>query len=92
METPLLAGGALKRWVDSRLYQQLIGIINEGNSDPRGIPAGVLTGIGAYNELIDEKRFLDFTMIIARAVAELVDNPALQEKISGQVRHLIVDE
>ncbi|MHB8834323.1 MAG: ATP-dependent helicase [Candidatus Methylomirabilia bacterium] len=91
-ETPLLAGGALKRWVDSRLYQQLIGIINEGNADPRSIPAGVQAAVGAYNEIIDEKRFLDFTMIIARAVAELVDNPALQEKIAGQVRHLIVDE
>ncbi len=55
----------MKRWVDSRLYQQLIGIINEGNADPHGIPTGVLTAVGAYNEISDEKRLVDFTMIIA---------------------------
>ena len=27
---PLLAGGTLKRWLDSRLYQQVIGIYREG--------------------------------------------------------------
>jgi DNA helicase II / ATP-dependent DNA helicase PcrA len=91
-EVPFLRGEKLKRWRDSSLYQQLVGILGEGNVDSSKINPTVLAAVGKYYELCDTHRYLDYTMIIAHAVAELKKNDALREKIAGQLKYLIVDE
>lgn len=91
-QVPLLNGETLERWKGSRLYQQLIGIIGEGSVDWGKIPIAVRKAIRQYYELCEAHRYLDYTLIIAHAVAELQENTILREKVAGQVKYLIVDE
>ncbi len=91
-QTPLLKGGTLERWKDSRLYQQLISIYGEGDLDLGQVPEAVQRAIGQYYELMHEKRYLDYTMIIREAVRELERNRQLREQVRKQVRYLVVDE
>jgi len=89
---PFLKGGTLKRWKDSRLYQQLVGILGEGNVDLSKIDPAVVTAVEKYYELCETHRYLDYTMIIAHAVAELRENKLLRDKIADQLKYLIIDE
>jgi DNA helicase-2/ATP-dependent DNA helicase PcrA len=91
-EVPFLTGGTLKRWRDSSLYQQLVSILGEGNIDLSEVPPAVLAAVEKYYELCDSHRYLDYTMIIKYAVSELKKNDALREKLTGQLKYLIVDE
>lgn len=91
-QVPILDGGTLRRWVDSALYQQLLGIYGEGNVELRKVPPGVRIAVEQYQQLRDSRKHLDYTMIIAEAVAEITSNPALREKIAAQLRYLVVDE
>lgn len=91
-QVPLLRGGKLERWKDSRLYQQLLGIYGEGNVTLKKVPAEVGSAVEQYYELLNAKKYLDFTMIIKQAVAEIQNNTALREKVAGQLKYLVVDE
>ena len=91
-KVPLLNGGKLGRWKDSRLHQQLLGIYHEGNVDLGMVPDGVKTAVQEYTQLLINKKYLDYTMIIAQALAELEKNIVLQEKFSKQLKYLVVDE
>lgn len=91
-QTPLLGGGTLERWKDSRLYQQLLEILGEGNVDSRRVPSKVKGAVEQYYELLDSKKYLDYTMIIAHAVSELKTNKVLRGKVSAQLKYLVVDE
>ena len=91
-EVPLLDGRTLTRWVDSRLYQALLSVLDEGGVKGRLIPAGVREAAAKYRELLDEKKYLDYSGMLSRAVAELKSNPRLREKIESSVRYLVVDE
>jgi hypothetical protein len=79
---PLLKGGTLERWKDSKLYQQLIGIIGEGSVDLNKVPAGVTAAVQKYHALLEEQRYLDYTTIIAEALAELKSNRTLRDKLA----------
>lgn len=89
---PLLNGGHLQRWKDSRLYQQLLSILTEEGLPLNGFPDGVGDSIQAYRKLIDERRYLDYATIVAEAVSAIRSNPQLRSIIKSKVRHLIVDE
>ncbi len=91
-DVPLLAGGHLKRWIDSRLYQQLLGILGEGDVDRSRVPEEVLAAVEKYHRLRASKRYFDFTSIVSEAVAEIEANAALREKLRSQIRYLVVDE
>ncbi len=91
-QVPLLGGGTLQRWVDSRLYQQLLGIYGEENIDARKVPPGVKAAVEQYDKLRESKKYLDYTMIIAEAVVELKTNQALRDRVSAQLKYLVVDE
>ncbi len=91
-QVPLRRGGKLRRWQDSRLYQQLIAVLGEGNVNPRKVPAGVKKALKSYHRLLDDNRYLDYTQIIAEALEKLRTNATLREQITNQVKYLIVDE
>jgi len=91
-QVPLLAGGKLERWKDSRLYQQLLGILGEGNVELKKVPGPVKEAVKQYYELLESKKYLDYTMIIAQAVTELSVNADLRDNVSNQVKFLVVDE
>ena len=91
-EAPLLDGRTLSRWVDSRLYQALLSVLEEGGVKDRAIPVGVREAAAKYRELLDEKKYLDYSGMLSRAVSELKSNPKLREKIKTSVKYLVVDE
>ena len=91
-DVPLLNGGHLQRWTDSRLYQSLLGILQEGEVRPRSIPPQVLEAAKKYSALLDEKRYLDYSGMLRKAVDELKTNSQLRQAIAKTVRFLVVDE
>ena len=91
-KTPLLNGGTLRRWLDSKLYQQVLSIYAEADIDAAQIPSGVTENIRMYKQLADEHRYLDYTTIIVEALEAIRNHAELREKLVGQIRHLIVDE
>ena len=91
-ETPLLKGGSLQRWKESNLYQQLLNILGEGNVQLEKVPRAVVHAIKKYHALREEKKCLDYTTIIAEAVAELTINQELRKQISSQIKYVVVDE
>jgi DNA helicase-2/ATP-dependent DNA helicase PcrA len=91
-QAPLLNGGTLRRWQDSRLYQQLLGICAEADVDEAQIPQEVQAAMDSYHELIDEKNYLDYTTILTAALNALQTHDVLRQKIGRTLRYLIVDE
>jgi DNA helicase II / ATP-dependent DNA helicase PcrA len=91
-ETPLLKGGVLSRWKDSKLYQQLISILQEDDVDRNQIDMGVAGAITKYHQHIDSKRYLDYSRIIAEALVQIEGNIDLQTKLANQIKYLVVDE
>ncbi len=46
----------------------------------------------AYLDMLERYKMLTFSMIIAKTVEVLQDEPAIYERVTGELRHLIVDE
>jgi len=82
----------LERWKDSTLYQMLLSILGEGIVDRTKIAPAVLEAVGAYHDLRDRLRYLDYTTMIAEAVAEIKHNESLRARLSEQLKYLVVDE
>lgn len=83
----------LKRWRESPLYLEALGVLREGDLDAsklNGHPA--LVALEKFQAYLDEKRYLDYTEIMVRAVAALVEPGDLRDRIADQVKYLIVDE
>lgn len=89
---PLLNGGTLRRWQDSKLYQQLIGICAESDIDQGQISDDVSECLQMYHQLVDDNYFLDYTTILTEALRSLRSHDGLRNKIDSQLRYLIVDE
>lgn len=90
--TPLLRGGTLQRWKDSKLYQQVLSICAEADVDAGQVPEGVRDSIAMYRQLADEHRYLDYTTIITEALAAIRSHAELRAKLATDLRYLIVDE
>jgi DNA helicase-2/ATP-dependent DNA helicase PcrA len=89
---PLLAGDFLRRWKDSALYQQILGVLAEGDVDPNQVPKAVLEAVEKYRKLCDEHRYLDYTTIMGAAVSEIKANRKLRERLASNLKYLVVDE
>lgn len=93
---PFLNGsGRLRRWLDSRLYQQLISILGEAEVDLTKIPPGVKSALEKYEGSMEEKGYLDYTAVIAKAVDKLhpkSGSKPLRKKLRDTLKYLIVDE
>jgi DNA helicase-2/ATP-dependent DNA helicase PcrA len=88
----LQSGKRLQRWKHSRLYSQVLSILEEGNVDHHQIPPAVEIAARQYHQLRDKYGYLDYTTMVSEALSELRNNPALRNKIAGQLRYLIIDE
>jgi DNA helicase-2/ATP-dependent DNA helicase PcrA len=90
---PLLSGqGDLKRWLDSGLYQAVLGILAEGDVDWSKVPDRVKEAREQYVALCNQRGYLDYSMLLSQAVVMLKTEPALRERLAQQVKYLIVDE
>jgi DNA helicase-2/ATP-dependent DNA helicase PcrA len=91
--------GVLKRYVDSKLYLQVLSVLREDDIDRDLVPAGVLESFEKYTDLIRGKALFDYTEIIGTAVAYLMGDPyedddivRVQNHIRDDIRYVVVDE
>lgn len=92
----------LWRYADSKLYMQVLGILQEDEVDFDLVPDGVRESLGSYLSLLAQKNYFDYTAMIANAVAYLEGDPDDEELSSPErellrhiredVRYVVVDE
>ncbi|WP_329317925.1 ATP-dependent helicase [Streptomyces sp. NBC_01262] len=89
----------LRRWVDSRLYQQAMSILREDDVDLDHLRPDVAEGLDKYMELLADRSYFDYTAIIHNAVVCLEDDDGedastlnLQRFVKETVRYVVVDE
>ncbi|OGW33246.1 MAG: hypothetical protein A2X58_10920 [Nitrospirae bacterium GWC2_56_14] len=88
-----LDGKPLKQFVDSRLYQKILSLVREANIDEGALgDHPVRAALAKYNDLLDKKRYLDYSRILLEAVTALAGDEALRKTIGERVKYLIVDE
>ncbi len=88
-----LQGQKLKRYVDTSRYLTALDILRESETEDAALAGcSLLDGLEAYQTLLDERSYLDYSAILEDAVDELTNNDALREKLKDRVRYVIVDE
>jgi len=97
---PLLVGGTLSRWKDSRLYARALSILQEDAVDFDLVPTGVNDSLDSYLQMISNRNYFDYTTMVATAVAFLesdedeVDPPtqAVLRYVRERIKYVVVDE
>jgi DNA helicase-2/ATP-dependent DNA helicase PcrA len=89
----------LRRYVNSKLYLQVLNVLREDDVDRSRVAAGVLESFEKYMTLIDGHALFDYAEIISRAVMYLEGDPyedddfvRVQEHIENDIQYVVVDE
>ena len=83
----------LQRYKDSRLYLEVLEVVREAETDTSKLRRHPVMGaLKKYDDLLDAKSYLDYTKIMKEAVAGLLNDEELREKIRERVKYLVVDE
>lgn len=88
----------LKRYRDSGLFLQVMGILREGDVDFDVLPESLVGALDKYRDLLEERRHFDYTELLCGAVDLLLDpedDPLagpLVRHIRDTVRYVVVDE
>lgn len=93
------SNGVLRKFVNTRLYMQVVSVLREDNINFDLVPAGVLESFEKYRDLLDERAYFDYTQIIRSAVDYLEGDPLedqdfvrVQEHVRNDVKYVVVDE
>lgn len=84
----------LWRYADSKLYMQVLGVLQEDETDFSLVPDGVTESLQSYVELLSQRKYFDYTSMIATAVAFLEsdpEDPDLSAAEQGLLRHIRED-
>jgi DNA helicase-2/ATP-dependent DNA helicase PcrA len=91
--------GVLRRYVDSKLYLQVLSVLREDKIDLGRVPTGVIESFDKYMALLHENSQFDYTQIIRSAVYYLDgdqyeddDFARVQNHIRDDIRYVVVDE
>ena len=92
----------LWRYADSKLYMQVLSILQEDEVDFDLLPDGVAESLHSYADLLSRRKYFDYTAMIATAVAFLESNPddpdlttperELLRHIREDIKFVVVDE
>jgi len=88
----------LRRFVNSPLWMQVLGILREDDVDFSLMPEPLTAAMVAYRKLLAEKNYFDFTELLKVAVDLLGEEPddeiagPLVRHIRDHVRYVVVDE
>ncbi|MGW0168698.1 ATP-dependent helicase [Streptomyces sp. NPDC003343] len=90
----------LRRWVNSKLYQQVMSILREDDVDLDGLRPDVADGLDKYMQLLSDRSYFDYTAILQNAAVLLNDDNNegdesvlnLQRHVKETVRYVVVDE
>jgi len=83
---------ALSRWRESAVFQSVVSILSESDTRRDAVPEGVWESFDTYCQFISERNYLDYSQMLVQGVRELNENHILRQKISDQVKFLVVDE
>jgi len=88
----------LKRYVDSRLYMQVLSILREDDPDLTLVPPELIANRDGYRRLLHEHRYFDYTELLTTAVDLLAEDAddeiagPLVRHVRDRVRYVVVDE
>jgi DNA helicase-2/ATP-dependent DNA helicase PcrA len=92
----------LWRYADSKLYMQVLAILQEDDVDYSAVPEGVRDSLSSYLGLLARRKYFDYTSMIATAVDYLESDPddtnisvvehELLRHIQDDVKYVVVDE
>lgn len=91
--------GVLRRYVNSKLFLQVLSVLREDKIDFARVPAGVVASFDKYMTLLDKHALFDYTQMINLAVHYLEGDPyedddyiRVQEHIENDIKYVVVDE
>lgn len=88
-----LNGTALKRYRDTGHYVTALSILREAECNDAPLNGcSLLGGLAAYQDLLDDKSYLDYSSILDEAVTLLTNDHGVQRRITERVKYVIVDE
>jgi DNA helicase-2/ATP-dependent DNA helicase PcrA len=88
-----LQGTVLRRYVDTKQYIDALNILREARlNDPKLKGCSVVNGLKSYQQLLADRRYLDYSSIMVEAVKAMSDNSELRKRLADRIRHVIVDE
>ncbi len=75
-----------------KAFRKAVDVVENELIDPSSLPEGEFrTSLLAYYDCLDDYRLLTFGTQIVRAV-EALEDPQIRERVTAELRHLIVDE
>jgi len=91
--TTTLQGQALRRWTDTPVYIRTLSILREDAINLRALRGNsTLIGLQAYQTLLTEKSYFDYSSIIDQAVSSIRTNNPLRKRLASRLKAIIVDE
>jgi DNA helicase-2/ATP-dependent DNA helicase PcrA len=88
-----LNGAALRRYRDTAHYVTALSILREAERDDTQLNGcSLLGGLAAYQGLLDEKSYLDYSSILEEAVTLLTNDDGVRGRLAERVKYVIVDE
>ncbi len=92
-ESKDLNGTALKRYRDTPHYVAALSILREAEREEANLKGcSLLDALDAYQQLLDDKSYLDYSSILEEAVTLLTNDDGVRERLARRVRYVIVDE
>ena len=83
----------MKRFVDTTLFARIMDIIRESDIiNKESFPHSIISAKENYENLLNEKKFFDFSMIMEKTLDSLTPNSNLTKKLASELKYLIVDE
>lgn len=83
----------MARFKDTGHFIQLMGILREADFHSRNaVPQELFTALEQYENTLQKSCYLDFTMIMTKALHFMKNDEAFRNKISKNIGYLIVDE
>lgn len=89
-----IGGVSLRRYVDTANYASAMSILREDwKVDLQALKdCSVAANLCAYERLLSEKGYLDYSAILKAAAEQLKSNQSLRTRLRDKVRHVVVDE
>jgi DNA helicase II / ATP-dependent DNA helicase PcrA len=88
-----LKGNTLRRYIDTPRYIEAVNVLREADLNESALAAcSLMGGLVAYEGLLDDRRYLDYTAVLSKAVDVLTNDEDLRKRLAQRVRYLIVDE
>ncbi len=83
----------MERFKDTGHFIQLMGIVRESDFVPGAvIPQNILDSKEKYEKVLMDHAYMDFTMIMTKALEHIKNDDVFKQKIAENIGYLIVDE